>query len=254
MSNEVLVEHRGAVQVIVINRPEARNALNGAVAAGIRDAVDELDGLDELRAGVLTGAGGTFSSGMDLKAFLGGEVPSFPGRGLCGITQTPPRKPLVGAAEGWALAGGFELLLACDLVVAGASARFGVPEVKRSLVAGAGGALLLAKRVPRALALELLLTGDPIDAARAAEIGLVNRVVPEGGALEAAVELAERIAANGPLAVTATKQIALSGGDWPPEQCWDQAAALTAAVFASQDAREGARAFAEKRAPVWRGR
>jgi len=191
---------------------------------------------------------------MDLKAFLGGEVPSFPGRGLCGITQTPPRKPLVGAAEGWALAGGFELLLACDLVVAGASARFGVPEVKRSLVAGAGGALLLAKRVPRALALELLLTGDPIDAARAAEIGLVNRVVPEGGALEAAVELAERIAANGPLAVTATKQIALSGGDWPPEQCWDQAAALTAAVFASQDAREGARAFAEKRAPVWRGR
>jgi len=254
MSNEVLVEHRGAVQVIIINRPEARNALNGAVAAGIRDAVDELDGLDELRAGVLTGAGGTFSSGMDLKAFLGGEVPSFPGRGLCGITQTPPRKPLVGAAEGWALAGGFELLLACDLVVAGASARFGVPEVKRSLVAGAGGALLLAKRVPRALALELLLTGDPIDAARAAEIGLVNRVVPEGGALEAAVELAERIAANGPLAVMATKQIALSGGDWPPEQCWDQAAALTAAVFASQDAREGARAFAEKRAPVWRGR
>ena len=254
MSNEVLVEHRGAVQVIVINRPEARNALNGAVAAGIRDAVDELDGLDELRAGVLTGAGGTFSSGMDLKAFLGGEVPSFPGRGLCGITQTPPRKPLVGAAEGWALAGGFELLLACDLVVAGASARFGVPEVKRSLVAGAGGALLLAKRVPRALALELLLTGDPIDAARAADIGLVNRVVPEGGALEAAVELAERIAANGPLAVMATKQIALSGGDWPPEQCWDQAAGLTAAVFASQDAREGARAFAEKRAPVWRGR
>ena len=254
MSNEVLVEHRGAVQVIVINRPEARNALNGAVAAGIRDAVDELDGLDELRAGVLTGAGGTFSAGMDLKAFLGGEVPSFPGRGLCGITQTPPRKPLVGAAEGWALAGGFELLLACDLVVAGASARFGVPEVKRSLVAGAGGALLLAKRVPRALALELLLTGDPIDAARAAEIGLVNRVVPEGGALEAAVELAERIAANGPLAVMATKQIALSGGDWPPEQCWDQAAGLTAAVFASQDAREGARAFAEKRAPVWRGR
>src|SRR6516164_682390 len=185
MSNEVLVERRGAVQVIVINRPEARNALNRAVAVGIRDAVDELDGLDELRAGVLAGAGGTFSSGMDLKAFLGG---------------------------------GFELLLACDLVVAGASARFGVPEVKRSLVAGAGGALLLAQRVPRALALELLLTGDPIDAARAAEIGLVNRVVPEGGALEAAIELAERIAANGPLAVLATKQIALQGGDWAPDQ------------------------------------
>ncbi len=254
MSNQVLVERRGAVQVIVINRPEARNALNGAVAAGIRDAVDELDARDELRAGVLTGAGGTFSSGMDLKAFLSGELPSFPGRGLCGITQTPPRKPLVGAAEGWALAGGFELLLACDLVVAGASARFGVPEVTRSLVAGAGGALLLAQRVPRALALELLLTGDPIDAARAAEIGLVNRVVPEGGALEAAIELAERIAANGPLAVVATKQIAHHGGDWSPEQRWDQAAALTMPVFASADAREGARAFAEKRPPVWQGR
>jgi enoyl-CoA hydratase/carnithine racemase len=254
MSNQVLVERRGAVQVIVINRPEARNALNGAVAVGIRDAVDELDTRDELRAGVLTGAGGTFSSGMDLKAFLSGDLPSFPGRGLCGITQTPPRKPLVGAAEGWALAGGFELLLACDLVVAGASARFGVPEVTRSLVAGAGGALLLAQRVPRALALELLLTGDPIDAARAAEIGLVNRVVPEGGALEAAIELAERIAANAPLAVVATKQIAHRGGDWSPEQRWDQAAALTMPVFASADAREGARAFAEKRPPVWQGR
>ena len=177
MSDEVLVERRGAVQVIVINRPEARNALNRAVAVGIRDAVDELDATAELRAGVLTGAGDTFSSGMDLKAFLAGEVPSFPGRGLCGITQTPPRKPLVGAAEGWALAGGFELLLACDLVVAGASARFGVPEVKRGLLAGAGGAMLLAQRIPRALALEMLLTGDPFDAARAAEIGLVNHVV-----------------------------------------------------------------------------
>ena len=254
MSDEVLVERQGAVQVITINRPEARNALNGAVAAGIRDAADELDADGELQVGVLTGAGGTFSSGMDLKAFLKGESPSFPGRGLCGITQTPPRKPLLGAAEGWALAGGFELLLACDLVVAGASARFGVPEVKRSLVAGAGGALLLARRIPRALALELLLTGDPIDARRAAEIGLVNRVVAEGGALEAAIELAERIAANGPLAVVATKQIAHHGGDWSPEQRWDQAAALTMPVFASADAREGARAFAEKRPPVWQGR
>lgn len=254
MSDEVLVERRGAVQVIIINRPEARNALNGVVAAGIRDAADELDQADELRAGVLTGAGGTFSSGMDLKAFLRGESPAFPGRGLCGITQTPPRKPLVAAAEGWALAGGFELLLACDLVVAGASARFGVPEVKRSLVAGTGGALLLAQRVPRALALELLLTGDPIDARRAAEIGLVNRVTDEGGALEAAIELAERIAANGPLAVAATKQIAHQGGDWPAAQRWDKAAQLMAPVFSSQDAQEGARAFAEKRAPVWKGR
>ena len=139
MSDEVLVERHGAVQVITINRPEARNALNGAVAAGIRDAADELDADGALQVGVLTGAGGTFSAGMDLKAFLKGEVPSFPGRGLCGITQTPPRKPMIGAAEGYALAGGFELLLACDLVVAGASARFGVPEIKVGLLAGPAG-------------------------------------------------------------------------------------------------------------------
>jgi enoyl-CoA hydratase len=252
MSDEVLVERRGAVQVIIINRPEARNALNGAVAAGVRDAADELDADDELRVGVLAGAGGTFSSGMDLKAFMRGESPTFVGRGLCGITQTPPRKPLVGAAEGWALAGGFELLLACDLVVAGETARFGVPEVKRSLIAGAGGALLLPHRIPRALALEMLLTGDPIDATRAAEMGLVNRVVAEGSALEAAIELAERIAANGPLALMATKEIARRGGDWTSDR-WERAAALMGPVFKSQDAQEGARAFAEKRAPVWRG-
>jgi len=253
MSDEVLVERRGAVQVVVINRPAARNALNLAVATGIRDAVDELDADDSLRAGVLTGAGGTFSAGMDLKAFLAGERPAFPGRGLCGITQTPPVKPLIGAAEGWALAGGFELLLACDLVVAGASARFGTPEVKRSLVAGAGGALLLAQRIPRAIALEMLLTGDPIDAARAAEVGLVNRVVPPGQALAAAIELATAIAANGPLALTATKQIVTRGADWSAAERWDEAAALTGPVFSSQDAQEGARAFAEKRSPVWKG-
>jgi enoyl-CoA hydratase len=254
MSDEVLVERRGAVQVITINRPEARNALNRAVAVGIRDAADELDSNSGLRAGVLTGAGGTFSSGMDLKAFLNGELPSFPGRGLCGITQTPPRKPLVAAVEGWALAGGFELLLSCDLVVAGASARLGVPEVKRGLLAGAGGAMLLAQRIPRALALEMLLTGDPVDAARAAQIGLVNHVTADGQALQQAIELAERIAANGPLALIATKQIAAGGADWPAGQRWDQMVALMAPVFASEDAREGARAFAEKRAPVWQGR
>jgi enoyl-CoA hydratase len=253
MSDEVLVARHGAVQVITINRPEARNALNGAVAAGIRDAADELDADGDLQVGVLTGAGGTFSAGMDLKAFLKGETPSFPGRGLCGITQTPPRKPMIAAAEGWALAGGFELVLACDLVVAGASARFGVPEVKRALVAGAGGAMLLAQRIPRALALEMLLTGDPITAARAAEIGLVNRVVDDGQAVQAALELASTIAANGPLALIATKEISAGGGDWTAAERWDQMARLMRPVFTSQDAQEGARAFAEKRAPVWKG-
>ena len=254
MSDEVLVERRGAVQVIVINRPAARNALNAAVAAGVRDAVDELDATAELRAAVLTGAGGTFSAGMDLKAFLAGESPAIPGRGLCGITQTPPRKPLIGAVEGWALAGGFELLLACDLVVASASARFGVPEVKRSLVAAAGAALLLPQRLPLPLALELLLTGDPVDARRAAEIGLVNRVVDEGAALDEAVRLATRIAENGPLAVAATKEIARSGADWTTAEGWERQAALIEPVFTSADAREGATAFAEKRPPVWQGR
>jgi len=253
VSDEVLVERRGAVQLIVINRQEARNALNLAVATGIRDAVDELDADDELRAGVLTGAGGTFSAGMDLKAFLRGERPSFPGRGLCGITQTPPRKPLIAAVEGWALAGGFELVLACDLVVASTSARFGVPEVKRSLVAAAGGALLLAQRIPRAIALEMLLTGDPIDAERAAEVGLINRLVDDGQATDIAVKLAMRIAANGPLALIATKEIAAGGADWDGAEKWEKATALMAPVFGSEDAQEGARAFTEKRPPVWKG-
>ena len=221
MSDEVLVERRGAVQVITINRPEARNALNLAVATGIRDAVDELDADAALRAGVLTGAGGTFSAGMDLKAFLTGERPSFPGRGLCGITQTPPRKPLIGAAEGWALAGGFELLL--------------------------------AQRIPRAIALEMLLTGDPIDAERAAEVGLINRLVDDGQATDIAVKLAMRIAANGPLALIATKEIAVGGADWDGAEKWEKATALMAPVFGSEDAQEGARAFTEKRPPVWKG-
>ncbi len=254
MSDEVLVERRGAVQVIVINRPAARNALNAAVAAGVRDAVDELDATAELRAAVLTGAGGTFSAGMDLKAFLAGESPAIPGRGLCGITQTPPRKPLIAAVEGWALAGGFELLLACDLVVASASARFGVPEVTRSLVAAGGAALLLPQRLPLPLALELLLTGDPVDARRAAGIGLVNRVVDDGAALDEAIRLATRIAENGPLAVAATKEIARSARDWTTAEGWERQAALVQPVFTSADAREGATAFAEKRPPVWQGR
>jgi enoyl-CoA hydratase len=252
--DKVLVERRGAVQVITINRPEARNALDAEVARGVAAAVDELDASDELRAGVLTGAGNYFSAGMDLKAFLRGETPAIEGRGLCGITITPPRKPLIAAVEGWALAGGFELVLACDLVVAGRTARFGVPEVKRSLVAAGGAALLLPQRVPRAVAMEMLLTGEPIDAERAAAVGLVNRVVDEGGAHEAAVELASGIADNGPLAVAATKQIVLSAPAWSPDEAWARQDEIIRPVFASEDAIEGSTAFAERRAPVWQGR
>ncbi|MEU7815459.1 crotonase/enoyl-CoA hydratase family protein [Pseudonocardia sp. NPDC049154] len=254
MSDEVLVERRGAVQVITINRPEAKNALNLGVAQGIAAAVDELDASDELRVGVLTGAGGVFSAGMDLKAFLRGESPSIEGRGLCGITQAPPRKPLIGAVEGWALAGGFELLLACDLVVAAKTARFGVPEVKRSLVAAGGAALHLSRRLPQAIALELLLTGEPISAERAAAVGLVNRVTDEGGALDGAVALGETIAANGPLAVAATKEVARQTVDWTLADMWAKQEPIIRPVFSSEDAKEGATAFAEKRAPVWKGR
>ena len=250
----VLTEERDGVLVVTINRPEARNAINGDVARGIAAALDRLDAEDGLRVGVLTGAGGFFSSGMDLKGFLAGDVPVVEGRGLGGLTERPPRKPLIAAVEGYAVAGGFELVLACDLVVVAESARLGVPEVKRALVAGAGAALLLPQRIPQAIALELLLTGEPVDAARAAALGLVNRVVPDGTALDAAVELARTIAANGPLAVAVTKQIARSASDWSSAEGWQRQAELMAPVFVSEDAQEGARAFAEKRAPVWKGR
>jgi enoyl-CoA hydratase len=254
VADEVLVERREGVQIITINRPAAKNALDRAVAEGVAAAVDELDASDELRVGVLTGAGGTFSAGMDLKAFLRGETPTIGDRGLCGITRTPPRKPLIGAVEGWALAGGFELLLACDLIVAAENARFGVPEVKRSLVAAGGAALLLPRRVPFNLALEMLLTGEPLAALRAAEVGLVNRVTPQGRALQGALEMAATIGGNGPLAVAATKAVARGSSDWTFAEAWARQEELIGPVFASEDAREGATAFAEKRAPVWKSR
>ena len=254
MADEVLTTREGGVLVITLNRPEARNAVNGALAHGVAGALDELDGDRAITVGVLTGAGGTFSSGMDLKAFLKGEAPVIEGRGLAGVTQQQPRKPLIAAVEGWALAGGFEIMLACDLAVAAETARFGVPEVKRGLIAGAGAALRLPERVPMPIALELLLTGDPIDAARAAELGLVNRVTSEGGALDGALALAATIAANGPLAVEVTRQIARGSRDWSAEEGWRRQDELMLPVFMSEDAQEGAKAFAEKRPPVWKGR
>lgn len=254
MTQAVLTEARGDVLVITINRPEARNAVNGAVAEGVAAALDRLDAEDALRAGVLTGAGGTFCSGMDLKAFLSGEVPIIEGRGLAGLTEAPPRKPMVAAVEGYALAGGFELLLACDLVVVAQDARLGVPEVKRGLVAAAGAAILLPQRVGLARAMELLLTGEPIEPERAREWGLVNRVVEPGAALDAALELAVAVAANGPLAVAVSKQVARSARDWSSEEMWQRQTDLVLPVLMSADAQEGAAAFAEKRAPVWQGR
>ncbi|SNQ50899.1 Short chain enoyl-CoA hydratase [Frankia canadensis] len=251
---EVLTERRDGVLVITLNRPAAKNAATLGVARGVAVALDELDASDELRVGVITGAGGTFCAGMDLKGFLHDEYPMIEGRGFAGLTMAPPRKPLIAAVEGWALAGGFEMLLACDIVVAAETARFGVPEVRRALVAAAGAAMLLPRRIPLGAALELLLTGDPIDARRAHELGIVQRLTPTGGALDEAVALAATIAANGPLAVAVTKQIARSAGDWTVEDGWRRQDELINPVFASEDAREGASAFAEKRTPVWKGR
>jgi enoyl-CoA hydratase len=249
----VLTEVSDGVAVITINRPEARNAVNGEVARGIAAAVDDLDGSRDVQVLILTGAGGTFSAGMDLKGFLTGDSPSLGDRGFGGFVQRPPVKPVIAAVEGYALAGGFELVLACDLVVASEEAKFGLPEVRRSLVAGAGGLLRLPKRIPYHLAMEIALTGEHFPASRLHEAGLVNRVVPAGQAVAAAKELAGRIALGGPLALTATKRVIVESGDWEAAEAFHRQGAIIAPVFTSADAREGALAFAEKRQPVWKG-
>ncbi len=253
MSDEVLTEVSDGVAVITINRPEARNAVNGAVARGIAAAVEELDASKDAQVLILTGAGGTFSAGMDLKGFLAGDSPSFADRGFGGIVERPPAKPIIAAVEGYALAGGFELVLACDLVVASEAAKFGLPEVRRSLVAGAGGLLRLPKRIPYHLAMEIALTGEHYPAARLHQAGLVNQLVAAGEALAAARDLAARIALGGPLALTATKRVVAESGDWNSAEAFRRQAEIITPVFTSADAREGALAFAEKREPVWRG-
>jgi enoyl-CoA hydratase len=256
MSDEqaVLTERRGRVLLTTINRPEQRNAVNAAVAAGIAEALDQLDADPGLSIGVLTGAGKGFSAGMDLKAFVTGDRPYAGERGFAGITQRPSMKPLIAAVEGFALAGGLEIALSCDLIVASRGTRLGVPEVKRSLVAAAGALLRLPRTLPRNITMELALTGEPIDAARGYELGLVNRLCEPGEALVAALELAETIAANGPLALAATKRILVEAVDWPDSEFFTRQAEIVGPVMSSDDAREGAAAFAEKRAPVWKGR
>ena len=253
MSDDVLTEVDDGVLIVTINRPEAKNAMNKAAAEGIAAAMDRLDEDDDLRVGILTGAGGTFCSGMDLKGFLRGESPSIEGRGFGGVVQAPPKKPLIAAVEGYALAGGLELMIACDLVVAHKDAKFGIPEAKRGLVAAAGGVMMLPDQIPERVAMELALTGDFIGADRAYELGLINRVV-DGSALIGARELADRIVANGPLAVRVSKQIIKESRGWPMEERYNRQAQLIAPVFVSEDAREGAAAFAEKRKPNWKGK
>lgn len=250
----VAIERRGAVLVIAINRPERRNAVDAAVSRAIAGALDDLDDDSALRAAVITGRGGSFCSGMDLKAFLDGDRPELPGRGFAGLTESPPAKPLIAAVEGYALAGGCELALACDLIVAAEDAVFGLPEVARGLVAGSGGLVRLPRRIPQAIALEYILTGARISAPIAHRWGLVNRLAPSGGALEAALALAEEIAANAPLSVVMSKRIVREASGWPEEEIWNRQRPLAEAVIGSEDAQEGARAFAEKRVPEWAGR
>jgi enoyl-CoA hydratase len=250
----VLTERRDGVLLITLNRPQARNAVNSALAHGVAAALDELDADDALKVGVLTGAGGAFSAGMDLKAFVAGESAWVEGRGFAGITQRAARKPLIAAIERFALAGGLEIALSCDVIVAASDARLGIPEAKRGLIAAAGALIRLPRRIPYHLAMELALTGDPIGADRAHAVGLVNRLAEPGAAVDAALELAATIARNGPLAVDASKQIVSSAQDWTEEQAWREQGDLVGKIMASEDAREGATAFAEKREPVWRGR
>ncbi len=249
----VLTERRERVLQITINRPDQRNAINAAVAQAIATALDELDADGGLSVGVLTGAGKGFCAGMDLKAFVAGERPWIEGRGFAGIVERPAEKPLIAAVEGFAVAGGLEVALACDLIVASRGAKLGVPEVKRSLVAAGGALLRLPRALPRNVAMELALTGETIDAERGYELGLVNRLTEPGGALDAALELAETIGANGPLALAATKKILTLAADWPDAEFFQRQAEIIAPVMSSEDAREGSIAFAERRAPVWKG-
>jgi enoyl-CoA hydratase len=249
----VITDAVDGVLVITINRPEVRNAINEATAAAIAAALDELDGADDLAVGVITGAPPSFCAGMYLRAFLAGERPSVPGRGFAGITERPAVKPLIAAVEGHALAGGFEIVLACDLIVAAETAVFGLPEPRRGLVAAGGGLLRLPERIPYQLAMEWALTGALVPAAQAHAAGLINRLTGPGGALDGALELAAQLRACAPLALRATKQIISQSPGSAAPGAFDWQRTISEPVRTSQDAREGARAFAEKRPPQWRG-
>src|ERR1700678_1409512 len=250
----VLTERRENVLLITIDRPEVRNAVNAAVAEGIAGALEELDGDEQLSVGILTGAGGYFCAGMDLGAFVKGESPYFGDRGFAGIAQRASRKPLIAAIEGFAVAGGMEIALACDLIVAAKGAKMGIPEAKRSLVAAGGALLRLPQRMPYHVVMELALTGDLLPAERFHEFGVVTRLAEPGSAIEVALELAARLAKSGPLALVASKRILQEQYDWSTAEMWEKQGAISGPVFASDDAKEGASAFKEKRDPTWKGR
>ncbi|MGW1102461.1 crotonase/enoyl-CoA hydratase family protein [Streptomyces sp. NPDC002540] len=247
----VRTEEFDGTLVITIDRPQARNAIDGAAARALAAALDQLDARDDLLVGILTGAGGTFSAGMDLKAFAAGDTPIIPGRGFAGITRAQITTPLIAAVEGYALGGGTEMALSCDMVVAARDATFGQTEVHYGLVPPEGGLIRLPERIPRNIALELLLTGDPLPAERAERLGLVNHLTEPGQALDRTLALATRIA---PLAVAAVKRCIDQRTSYRDQDAFQEQDRIVAPVLASQDAEEGARAFAEKRSPHWQRR
>lgn len=256
VAHMVKFEKHGRVGVITIDRPEAKNAVNGDVANGIEAAIDELEADNELWAGVLASSGDVFCAGADLKAINAGQAGALQTArgGFAGFVQREREKPVIAAVDGAALAGGCELVLACDMVVASTNARFGLPEVKRSLVAAAGGLFRLPRVMPRAIAMEVILTGDPLSAERAYHHGLVNELVEPGQALDAALALAGRICVNAPLAVRESRTIVLAAQDTPDEELWAMSAKGFANLIGTDDFMEGPRAFIEKRLPEWKGR
>ncbi len=249
-------DKRGPLAVITINRPEAKNAVNGDVAEGIEAAIDQLEEDDSVFVGVITGAGDVFCAGADLKAINSGDAARLNTQrgGFGGITNRERTKPIIAAVDGPALAGGCEIVLACDLVVASTQARFGVPEVKRSLVAAAGGLFRLGRKLPRNIAMELIMTGDPISAERAHGYGLVNDLVEPGEALAAAEALGLRICANAPVAVRESRKVALAATDAEDSVGWQMSMDAMGVAMSSADFSEGLTAFIEKRDPQWTGK
>jgi enoyl-CoA hydratase len=252
----VELEQRGPYAVIKINRPEARNAINGEVAQGIEDAIDKVEADDAVWVGILTGEPPVFSAGADLKAINAGNAADLQTKrgGFAGIVQRERTKPIIAAVDGPALAGGTEIVLACDLVVASSRATFGIPEVKRSLVAAAGALFRLGRKLPFNVAMELALTGDPITAEVAHQHGLVNRLVEPGEALDTAIALAGQICANAPVAVRESRKVVIEATHAPDEVGWKMSLEGMAAAMRSDDFREGLIAFIEKRPPQWQGR
>ena len=253
MTDEVLVEHDDGLVIITINRPHVRNAVNRAVSYGVCEAIDEMERRSDLRLAILTGAGGNFCAGMDLKAFAQGEITRVEGRGILGIAYTPPKKPLIAAVEGYALAGGFEAVLACDLLIASRTAMFGLPEAKRGLAAAAGGLLRLPRNIPPRIAMEMALTGAMVSAQRLERYGLINVLVEPGEALAEAKRMGREILANAPLSVELSKRVMVEQSDWPLDEMFARQDAVLGHLLRSNDAREGATAFVEKRAARWTG-